>query len=119
MNFQQRLIKLNINPQIYLSIVKEIAEHCGYNPDNLNFSDTICKKLMYRHNGRTIHFGNSMYQDYIILNSEVEAELITTAQCDEMRNRYLLRVSKIKSDWMFDDYSPKYLNVKLLWAYED
>jgi hypothetical protein len=117
-NFQQRLKSLDIEPEWYLRIVRELAEEHGYSPYHLSFSDRIDKKLMLRHKGRTIHFGASPYQDYILLNFQAQAGLISERQCEEVRERYLKRATRIKGSWTEDPFSPNYLSMRILWAYE-
>ena len=117
-NFQERLKQLGIPPSNYLHIVRELAEEHGYNAYNLHFSDRSDKKLMIRLNGSTVHFGASSYQDYIILNFQVQEGLISEQQREEVRERYLKRATKIKGKWRKNDFSPNNLALRILWAYE-
>ena len=116
MNFVKRLKSIGFNPNFYLNIVKEVAEEKGYNADNLTFSTRPDKKLMYRVQGKTIHFGATEFNDYIILMFEAHQELITERQADETRNRYLKRSEKIKGNWKNNDYSSNNLSRRILWA---
>ena len=44
-NFQENLKQLNINPNVYLSICREISESKGFNAYQLHFSDKKNKKI--------------------------------------------------------------------------
>ena len=115
-NFQEILKKLNINPNVYLSICREISESKGYNAYQLHFSDKKNKKLMYIHNGNKIHFGDSRYNDFIIYNFMFEQNLITEEYADKRREIYLARARKIFGIWRNNNLSPNNLAIKILWA---
>lgn len=105
--FTRRLESLNIQPEQYLDIVKDIAKDAGYNPEDLAFSGRKEKKLVYQ----GVHFGNSSNNDFIIyflLQGEAEAKT--------RRSAYLNRASKIKGDWKDNPISPNNLAIRIIWA---
>jgi len=76
-----------------------------YPGTHLYFSTKPNKKYMIQHpvTGRFIHFGDASYADF-------------TKHKDEKRRRaYLQRATAIKGNWKYDDYSPNWLSIRLLW----
>lgn len=105
--FTRRLESLNIEPEQYLDIMKDIAKDAGYNPEDLAFSRRKEKKLVYQ----GVHFGNSANNDFIIYylsQGQKEAK--------KRRSAYLSRARRIGGDWKDDPISPNNLAIRIIWA---
>lgn len=104
--FTKRLELKGIDPEKYLSLMRDIAKDAGYIPADLSFSRRRDKKLVYQ----GVNFGNSNYDDFVIyFLTEGEAE------ARKRRNMYLRRALKIKGDWKDDPLSPNNLAIKIIW----
>jgi hypothetical protein len=102
--FIDTLKKLNIDPAMYLALVKMIASKQGYDPASLNFSKNPKKKLEYA--GRD--FGASGYKDFILY------KLLSPDVADKKRKAYRARATK-KAEETNDKYSPASLSLNILW----
>lgn len=92
--------------QEFLKKAKSKAKKEGYNPNNLSLSDKKDKKLVYKKDGRPIHFGAKGYGDFIYY-STFNPEL-----AKKKRNVFQKSHSKIKDSGKF---SPNQLALKILW----
>lgn len=114
--FMNELIKMNIKPASYLSVVRMVAEKEGYNPDSIYFSDKPEKKLMILNNeDEKIYFGQTGYGDFIIWNFLENMEVVPNGFSSKKRKLYLARATKIKGNWKKDIYSPNNLAIRILW----
>ena len=115
MKFTDRLKELNIQPETYIKIVKNIASNKGYNANNLTFSKNPNYKLSYTIGDRNVNFGSTPYSDYIIYLKKAEDGLLSDKQAEEHRRRYLSRALKIKGNWKENNTSRNYLAISILW----
>lgn len=109
--FQLQLKTAGVCPQKYLELARRVAKKAGYNPEDVEFSDNLDKKLMtYNQAGRRVHFGAVGSGDFLLHSLEGNKKL-----ADEKRDSYLARALKIKGKWRDDRYSPNMLAIQILW----
>jgi hypothetical protein len=101
----------DIDDDLYLTIAKMKAQHTGYNPELLKFSDDGKHKLDY--NG--VKFGRKGYNDFIIYAIKAHNEEITKEEALKHRRNYLARATKIKGNWKDNKESPNNLAINILW----
>jgi hypothetical protein len=61
------------------------------------------KYMIEDNNGKFIHFGDIRYSDF------------TKHKNEDKKNRYWKRMTKIKGDWVNNEFSPNILSLVLLW----
>lgn len=105
MLFKNWLIKIGIEPNEYLNIVKNIANENNYDPYLLSFSNNPKKKLNYD----GVNFGANLYNDFIIYNL-LDGEEIA----NQKRLNYRKRAYKIYKQTN-NKYSPSALSYNILW----
>jgi len=109
--FQLQLKTAGVCPQKYLELARRVAKKAGYNPEDVEFSDNLDKKLMtYNQAGRRVHFGAVGSGDFLLHSLEGNKKL-----AEEKRDSYLARALKIKGKWRDDRYSPNMLAIQILW----
>lgn len=113
------LLKNGIQPEMYLMIVRKIAESYGMNPEKIRFPEVKSKaKLMFETpEGKIVYFGRIPYGDFIIWNIREINEKVRQGYALEKREGYLKRARGIERDRKIkgDEYSPNQLAMKILW----
>jgi len=92
--------------QEFLRKARSKAKKEGYNSNNLFLSEKKDKKLVYKQDGRPIHFGAKGYGDFIYY-STFKPEL-----AKQKRNVFQKSHGAIKDK---GKYSPNQLALKILW----
>jgi hypothetical protein len=106
--FIDHLELMGISPKKYLRIARKSAKDNGYDPDLLQFSDKKGKKLMYSHDDESIHFGASVYMDFILYKLKTN-----DTEANKRRDLYHKRASKLAEK--SDKYSASNLSLYILW----
>jgi hypothetical protein len=108
--FMNQLEDLGISPDDYLAIATRKARKLGLNAETLTFSTDKRHKLMIKdEDGDWVHFGAPGYGDYILYTMTDDPE------ADKHRRAYRKRAENIKGKWRYDEYSPNYLAIHVLW----
>lgn len=113
--FIEQLKQMDINPNLYLNLVKRWADLNGYDSNNLFFSNKKNKKLMYKHNNKFTHFGQVNYNDFIIYNLLEFYNKVPNGTATKKRRNYRSRAENIKGDWKLNKFSPNNLAINILW----
>jgi hypothetical protein len=108
--FYKQLNKINLEPDKYLSAVKEIAVRRNYKPELLGFSDDGIHKLIYD----GIPFGRIGYNDKIIYAWLEINNKIPEGTMEIKYNNYRKRAKKVMEDTN-NKFSPASLSYFLLW----
>ncbi len=115
MSFIKQLKDNNINPNLYIDIIRQWADLNDYDGSKIYFSDKKNKKLMYIIDNKKIHFGQVGYNDYIIYTIKELHAKIPNGTAKEKRKLYRARATNIKGDWKKEKYSPNNLAINILW----
>jgi hypothetical protein len=108
--FMSQLEKLRISPDDYLAIARRKAEKLGLNAETLTFSTSKRHKLMIKdEEGKWVHFGAPGYNDHILYT------LSDDPNAEKRRKAYRKRAMNIKGKWRYDEYSPNYLAIHVIW----
>jgi hypothetical protein len=109
--FEKEMKELNFNPDLYIKVARIKAKNYGLNPDKLNFSNEIDKKLNYD----GVNFGATGYNDFIIYNFMEMNGDIPEGTANEKMKLYRNRAESIKGNWKKDKISPNNLAINILW----
>jgi hypothetical protein len=108
--FLRQLTSMDIDPEDYLAIAKRKAKKLGLNDDTLTFSSSKSHKLMIQdEEGKWVHFGAPGYGDFLLYTISDDPEAA------ERRKAYRKRAENIRGNWKFNEYSPNYLAINILW----
>jgi len=88
------------NPEL---VLKQLKKYYGDDVDLYLSSSKNKKYMVFDEDGKKIHFGSLLYQDY------------TKHKDKKRRKSYLKRASKIKGNWKQNPFSPNMLSIVLLW----
>lgn len=113
--FIEQLNKINLDPEIYLYVAREIAKIKGYDPLLLNFSNNNKNKLMYMSPEGLKHFGRIGYNDYIIYNFLEMNNLVKKGYSKIKQNVFIKSHSTITKKYNLNRYSPNELSINILW----
>lgn len=114
--FEKQLESVGMDPEDYMKKVLEHAEHYGYNPESIDFSDDNVHKIMIETpEGKIRRFGRVGYNDFHIWGHLEKSKAVPSGTAEDKRARFWKSHSKMGGDWKKDNYSPNWLSMRLLW----
>jgi len=114
--FYNQLRSINYDPLQYLKDARKRARNAGYNPNDLFISDKNTHKLMILDDDdKYRYFGRVGYGDYLIWQHLEKMGEVPEGYADKKRNTFQKSHSKIRGNWMNDDFSPNMLALKINW----
>ena len=113
--FENELIKLGINPVIYLRTASAAAKRTGYDPKLVTLAKVGVHKLTYKSPEGLKHFGRVGYGDFLIWKHKERTGLVPRGFAN--RKRYVFRTSHgaLSAKRGLGKYSPKELAINVLW----
>ena len=104
--------QINMPDSLYLERARKIAKEYNYNPKLLHLSNDKKHKLVYD----GVKFGSKTNNDFIIYTWLSEKGDISEEDALKHRDAYLARASKIKGNWVHNNFSPNWLAIRILWV---
>ena len=115
MDFQQRLIELNISPIYYLRKAKSLAKLNGLNYKTLDFSNAKNKKLsILDDQNKKVNFGSAVNNDFIIWTILEKRKDVPKDYAKMKQNVFWQSHTKMNYD-KEDKYSANNLSLFILW----
>ena len=115
MSIIKRLTDLNIDPEHYLAICREIAKQYKLNYKTLEFSNAKNKKLSIKDNdNHTVNFGSALNNDYIIWSILEHRKVVKKGYAD--MKKYVFHKSHEAMHYdKTNPYSANNLSLNILW----
>lgn len=105
-----------MDPSSYLKEARRRAREYGYNPSKLIFADDGIHKLAIpNENGTLIRFGRVGYGDHILYQYLEKQGEVRRGLAESKRRTFHRSHSKIKGNWLKNDFSPNNLALRILW----